>query len=571
MSTKVDKAFELATASVSRTLGKIHLNEESRNLLIRLGGVIQVMIDPGADHPIIRVVTTEGKTLCSISDFEKIAGYRRFLTEATKTAEKESLAEKRLAEVAKMISLFENLTKSKAPDRMIQENNSKRLELEQLLKKIKANVGRIKDLPESEGYKEYLLEMGTAIEAVLVHEMILVIGPEKVTKDQRMESLFLAKIPKWLYGKFISNDWVKNETKDIKSLVFPKNNFLKGIAFMTREIMDEDFMLFNHKVTAYSGHLPKLVTSRLVNMFLEEGKDPSTKEVLAKVFEDFEWVLHNGTPVDEIIQPRLEGKAPPSITITRSMAKGRETELPRLKRDMTNRLMRISHNLSMLMHGLILTEDPIGQFWDPIYSGANDWELTPTKNIYDWIMDVDPKLEKFSEIVHLSNPEVNKKLFGILFLKCEIYNEDLKAALLGELLDMAKEVKSKSDGEKPLVNNPDYHLEDITDVTTVSNDQKEKAKLFLGAKTKKVQAKKSRQNARLLSTKVMKGLRKLDTITNGKHIRTQIENWIETSFTTSGAIVQEVALELILAAAYREDLLEIDLEEESEDEYTSDD
>jgi len=506
-----------------------------------------------------------GKPICAVGDFEKLATYRRFLADAAKKAEASASAEINLAKVAKLMAFYENQMKCKPPEKISQENRSKQIEAEQLLKRVKSNLEEIEKLPEDpDGFKDYLISTGFQLEILLVSEIIAAIGPDKIGKGTRVEALFDASIPVWLYGKFISGDWIKPETANAKALLFPKNNFLRSIALTTRELLDETFLSFNRVVMVYSYHLPKLINSKLVNHLRVKGKNTTSQEELDKTFQDFRWALHWGGPVAEVIQPRVEGKNPPTITLERT--KGRETELPRLKREMRNGLTKLSHNLSMLMHGIILTEDNLGQFWANLYTDAGDWELTPTKNLYAHIIEEDPNLDKFRHIVELSNTKLNELLYEILLMKCEVYDKDLKKAFLEDLKELTAKSKTVVTTETRGTTKGKYTLKDLSDIKTVSDADRKKAYGFLGIREKKTSTKKNRANARTINPKLIKKLKTLTRHPNGEYLYDQVENWIETSFTTADDRIHGVAIDLVLAAAAREDILtDYGEEEESEE------
>jgi len=218
------------------------------------------------------------------------------------------------------------------------------------------------------------------------------------------------------------------------------------------------------------------------------------------------------------------------------------------------------------MHGIILTEDNLGQFWANLYTDAGDWELTPTKNLYAHIIEEDPNLDKFRHIVELSNTKLNELLYEILLMKCEVYDKDLKKAFLEDLKELTAKSKTVVTTETRGTTKGKYTLKDLSDIKTVSDADRKKAYGFLGIREKKTSTKKNRANARTINPKLIKKLKTLTRHPNGEYLYDQVENWIETSFTTADDRIHGVAIDLVLAAAAREDILtDYGEEEESEE------
>jgi hypothetical protein len=317
-----------------------------------------------------------------------------------------------------------------------------------------------------------------------------------------------------------------------------------------------------------------------VGVYADE--DPLINLETGKTYLDFSWVLHNGESVSEVFEPRFEGKDFPSLVLERPRQK--ETELARLKRAINCGLMKLNYNLALIQHGIILIENNLEQYWNRIFPGAEDWELTPAKPLYHWIKEVDPQLYGFKTMTEFGSPEVTKMNIEVLFQKLEIVSEDLKIKILNEIVpeeEEEEEVPANVPAGAALVEDdsstesvPGITFQMIKDVSAVSAEHKKFAKKFLGIKEtrKKPTPFRGRANARVLTKGIKKITEKLEHSIHGKALREKVEDWLETSFLTGRDEVRQLAASLVLAAAGREIVLHKQDEEnysdydESEDE-----
>lgn len=376
-----------------------------------------------------------------------------------------------------------------------------------------------------------------------------------------------------MYNKLTAK--ITSDIADLKYFLFPKNNFLKNIAFTTKELRDPHFCEINEKVLENSHYLRQIV---VMDDFLQplDGipKDAITVEQVKETIEQFMWPLHKGGPAAEIIQPRLEGKAPPMITLEKP--KGKENEIPRYKRLVKHHLTKISCNMLMLLNGIIITEDPCAQFWTHLYGDIHGWEFSPSKTIFHWIVEVDPGHEKFQKIVDFSNKEINKILIEILMMKCGRYDPQIKEKFTNELLKMSTkkidivipeqgeqkttEEEGSISGESITVGKPNRVLpptetkwKDIIKTDTVSVEQIDKAKIYLNVSDKKKNVMKKTGNflSRKLSKETEKDLSQLKTMVNVP-FHALIHHWISTSFPSGKEKLERVAVDFILGAVFNQ-------------------
>jgi len=564
--------FQLSISNVSETLGQISLNRDLIAFLTRLGAVLRVTFDPSSKAPIIKVVNDKGNTLCSISEFEKLGGYRRIISDAVKISEKTVLTEKRVAITAKLMSLFEDHFKDKEiPQRISAKNSARKIELENTLKVLTFNSELLMELPDTGNYSQYVKDTIQAIEFVLAAEMIATIGDVDLTSENRWENIFLAGVPKFMYHKLTTK--INLDIADLKYFLFPKNNFFKNISFTTKELRNSHFCGINEKVLENSHYLRQVV---LMEDFLQPlddiPKDKISVEQVNETIDQFMWPLHRGGPAAEVIQPRLEGKAPPLITLEKP--KGKETEIPRYKRLVKHHLTKISCNILLLLNGVIITEDPCAQFWSHLYGDISSWEFSPSKTIFHWIVEADPEHKKFQEIVDFSNSEINKILIEILMMKCGRYDPAIKKKFSTELLKMSTkkfvdlststEVEGSEAGEKESAPTSEessvdkfkrilpptkLKWKDILKVDTISTEQTEKAKRFLNVR-KPIVAKKDQsfKLSRKLSKETEKDLLTLKNLVNVPFYNL-IHEWVITTFPSGkGELLQQIAVDFILGA-----------------------
>jgi len=572
-----DGNIEIKTGTLIKSVQKLKLSSEACNLLERFGGKVVIEIDPSANAPIVRIVDESGKRLISVAEFEKIGTYRRFVETAAAKIEKESSRNDRVSKMARLRTLA-SAAGITVPTKMLDSNGSKNIEVNMHLKVLHENLERARGLLDDD-FKAYIIETGNILDSVLTSELLHTVSGNKVTKEQRMNQLLSYGIPSWMYGKLITRNWIRDEVTEARELLFLKNNFLRGVSLTIRELNDKDFVSVNNVIAQYSRSTIAVMTSGLTEIVPHTHVDAQVRDQLEKAFYEFPVIMHDGD-AERVIKPREEGKGPPSISMIKSRTTGRnsssrrEGEAPRLRRELVNWLTKLTHNWELISRGIITVDNTIEQFWSEIYPQSPHWDLTPGKNMYNWIREVDPNLDDFKKIVEFSDEDVRGLLYHVLVTKLDVVNETLidgfKAHMEHALAQgfmvtpRAGVVRTQTPTTITQID-----LDDLDQVTAV---QKEEAKAFLRLKDKKSKKKKkNRANMVLLSRDIEARLDLLLQIKDGKKFREDIHEWLRQSFTTAKTTVMEIIAELVVAAALNNDVLYIEENDGTSSEESDDD
>lgn len=557
------KILEISVSNMDKLGNLVKLSEELNTYLARMGAQISLRFDPATQAPLVEVVSADGKRICPASEFKKISGYRKFLGDILKEKELESSSKAKI----EIIANLRRHAGGNLPEKIIQENHQKLIQMRADMDNLAGNAEKIKALLSSD-FKEYLLEIHGRIDVILSELMTKLVSNEKVTNEERDEALLKAAIPKWIYGRFLQKDWIKNETEEAKSLLFPKGNFLKGVALSLKEIQEQGFVEMNHKITSASRILFELIkTQPIVEFITVSSTDAATVEALEKEREKFQWTLIDPNP-DDIFLPRKLGKNPPTIMVEKPkpMGKGKQvTALAKLRSDQRNRLRMVSDHLQLIVHGAIMLSDPVEQFWSKILTGTDSWTVTPEKTIFDWIEDDPNNLAVFKSLGNPS-PKVLSCMLELLFMKIGLLMKtgDVKKLVISLATPFAALPAQKFSGLRGL------GYMDILDTSLLTKSDLEEAKTFLGQKPKKFRASKPRGQAKALE-KSVKSLITDSDIAKLNDIQTEVLDWISRNFTSKAPDVRELAAELIVGAFERQEDLafgegtDSDSESQSED------
>lgn len=529
-----------------------------------------IELDPQSSAPNFRVVDDKNKNIISLAEFELIGTYRRFITEAVKDIERDSTRSERVKEMARTLTLA-RAAGVVIPDKILESNSSKNVELKMSLKILLENKRKVEGLPDGE-YKTYIIEVMDLVESILIGELLQTTGSIKITKESRKAMLFGLAVPNWMYGKVITKDWVRDDIREAKDLLFPKNNFLKGVSLTVKELADADFVSLNEVITRYSLATIKIFETSLPNLVPHTHPDANISEQLTKVFEEFPVVLHDGC-VETIFETREAGKGPPSMTVLKPRAEGKETkkegELPRLRRELQNFLFKLTQTWEMLTRGIIMVDDSVAQFWEHIYPNSPNWEITPSKNLYEWIREVDPNLEEFGKIVRLSDDEIRNRLYAAFAAKMDIFDENLYNefhAIVEPVLARAGALYTARTGVVRGNLPTDVRSSDLEDLTGTTEAQRNAAKVFLNFKDKTKKGKQTRANRVLLGKEVGELLENLTELKNGRELRDAVTDWMAKTFTTATKEVRLIIAELVVAAALSDEVLVVQDGDESEEE-----
>jgi hypothetical protein len=553
------KFLEITTSNLDRLGSLVKLSEELTTYLSRIDAQISVRFDPATSTPLVEVVGLDGHRICPASEFKRISGYRKFLGTVLKEKEIETSSEAKIEIVASLVRLYAK----PIPEKILQENHQKLIQVKLDLEVLAENMEKLQDLLTND-FQTYLLDIGERIDIILSGLMTKLVGNDKVSNEERDEALLKAKIPKWIFTRFLQKDWIKNETEDAKSLLFPKGNFLKGVALSLVEINEADFVEQNTKITEASTLLFALLKkTEIINFLTVAGTDAAANEALKKEREKFQWTLVDPNP-DDIFLPRKQGKNPPTMMVEkpRANAKGNASQLAKLRLDQRNRMKAFSDHFQMIVHGAIILNKPVEQFWSKIMTKTDTWAVTPDKTIFNWIEDEKTNLEVFNSLSNPKKANVLTAVLELLFMKIGLImkTDDLDKFVIAigtlPVPKLAAKARAAKAGTKYV---------DILDTSLVRASDKEKAKDFLGMKPKKEKAPNTRGQGKALEKDVKKIIVNSDI---PRDVKKEVLDWISRNFTSKSPEVRELAAELIVGAFERQDI-SIERDEDGSDSETS--
>lgn len=556
--------LEINIGSIAMLHSKIKLSEELTHYLSRMEAELVIRYVPGSKAPIVNLVTCDGGDfIASGDDFRKIGGYRKFLGEILKTKERDSLSKEKMVIVANARQICTDQT---APSKILSDNHQKMVQCKLDMENVLANVVKIKLLPDDK-VRSYLITISEDIDEIITTFIGRLMGSEKVSTDDKETALFAAKVPKWIYNRFIMKDWIKNEVENSNQLIFPRGNFLKGVSATYKEVLNDEFVISNEVIFKGSSFLLKLLSTKTVEEFFRiKETDASLLEALETEKSKFSWTLLDPDPA-HLFSPRLQGKNPPSTISERSRSTGgKPNQLGQLRNELRNKLKSFNDHLSLIQHGIINITEP-SDFWNSMGYSTNSWVVTPEKNFFHWMKEEDELLVNIQELM---DPSVEGTVASILYLLTSKIDWYLKGSSLRALVS---EVDLPAE-DAPRVfarsitfadRNRDYNSRNyasLLSVARMSDSSLQEAHTFLGLKEKVVRPSQNRGAAKPLERSV-RGL-----ITRTKQMRDiskEVGDWISRNFTGKNDSLRVLAAELILASFEREEDVIHDNDSDDED------
>lgn len=508
------------------------------------------------------VTSNEGDFIATGDDLKKIGGYRKFLSETLKTKERESLSREKMVIVANACQLDAEQTK---PSKILSENHQKMVQCKLDMENVIANVVKIKLLPNDE-VRRYLIAISEDIDQIITAFIGRLMGSEKVPLGDKETALFEAKVPKWIYNRFIMKDWIKNEVESSTQLIFPRGNFLKGVSATYKEVLDDDFVSSNKVIFKGSSFLLKLLSTETVKDFFRiKETDASLREALEAEKDKFSWTLLDPDPT-HLFSPRLQGKNPPSTISERTRSVGgKPSQLARLRNDLRNKLKSFNDHLSLIQHGIINITEP-RDFWNSMGYSTDSWVVTPEKNLFHWMKEEDESLNIIQELMDPSEEGTVASVLRLLTSKIDWYLKGDYFKVLVEDMIPAKEAPGRyARGITFGHHQREYSAHNyasLLSATHLSDSVLQEAKMFLGLKEKPKKVSRSRGAAKPLE----RSIKDLITCTSQMQaISKEVGDWISRNFTGKNDSLRLLAAELILASFEREEDVIHDNVDEIED------
>lgn len=568
----------IGAANLVETFNKLSLSPEVKDFLASLQAELSVRFIPGSNSPILEIVARNGKAVCSIEEFVKLTGYRRWINDILKDLDKEQSSSEKI----KLIGFFRRIYKpdTDLPDRILEPNLTRFNQLGNLLKTIEKHEEVIETTIDND-YKTYIVEKLTRLKGVILTVMKNCMGPEKVEQASFEDLLFEAGVPKWLHNKFSDKNFTNNLKTDCVTLLFPRNNYLKSIALTTLELSDEQFITANETVMINSGGVKTLAQAGKEFLFPEFS--PLIQEEINAFLRKYMWILTNPYTSDEILAVRESGKAPPIFReaqrpqIRPGDKKSRpETETQRICREIGNALGLLQATWQNIMNFVIPTANPLSEFWGMIYANHTNWEISPTNNLYNCIRS-EGNLTPLNNIRSFSGNNLTELIANIIAARIRVPSGTNNFIALRSIL---LSIRNSNGFVEVEAYNFDFdaahtvNLDILTD-HPVTEEQENKARTFLGVRTRASRKKKrSGASAVRLHSSVTNELKALDPLPD---LQEKVKDWLMQSFKTGRRTdMQLLAAERVVGEAlkhqgelfddYEEDDILLEIEEYYEDE-----
>jgi hypothetical protein len=390
-------------------------------------------------------------------------------------------------------------------------------------------------------------------------------GSVVVDRDFIDNKLFDVAVPKWLFTKFTDGNFTSNLKSDCMTLLFPKNNYLKAIAFSTKELLSEPFLTQNKLVLQKSGGIITLARTDFSFLFPEIPAE--AREQVEKYLDKYQWVLTNPTSADEILALRESGKmAPVFREVQPPKISGRnprpESETSRTCRLVGNTLGKIQASWNGMMNFVVSVANPRTEFWSGVFDNADGWEVTPTNSIYNCIRAE----ENLNPLENLRNAKSKDLQARIGYIVAQNVHVPYGTEDCGKIVAVFQAMTGRQDFHK---------FEDFVDKIDVEHPMSDMAvlkdrpvtqseltagKLFLGLKTKAARQKRPAGSAVRLHSSVLNELKPLKE----NPIYDKVVNWLMSTFkSNSRTALQLIAAERILGEALRhQDTVFLDLEDD---------
>jgi hypothetical protein len=541
---------------------KINLSAELKDFLAALNARLTVSFSSGSGKPEYEILDKKGNSVCSINEFVKLGGYRRWVNDELKALEKELASDEKV----KLIALFFRRAASDGEalsERIEEANETKFRQFHSMIVIVNQHLEVIQNTITSD-IRDYLKRKGKMLITMLYKLMLECIKPKKLEKELLDEQLIEHMIPKWLFNKFVDKNFTNNLRADARSLLFPKGNYLKSISLTQTELLNEKFLAGNEEIVAKSGAIIALAKQDWSVLY---GSIPKELEQDVKKFLDnMTWTLNSPYEVKDILEIRAGGKTPPTFRARqkpnpRPSARARpETEAQRVCREIYNTIGAMNAAFLHMQNLIIPVANPLEEFWSLIIPGTDEWEITPTHGLYEHVKESNKDL---SLIKDLSNDRLLALMAEVMCQAAKV-STNSKAGL--QILQTIRATKDRStyvEREKPYIIDTAKSV-DITSLKRVELDEDiiEKTKKFLGISSKTTKKKKFKSGASAirLHTSV---LNELEAIKSSP-IYERAREWISSSFKTGNrTATQLLAAQYMVGEVlkYQDELLEEDFDE----------
>jgi hypothetical protein len=543
------------------SFNKISLSSELKDFLAALGGRLTVSFSAGSDRPEFEILDKTGKSVCSIDEFVKLGGFRRWVNDELKALEKEQASDEKV----ELMALFYREAKKNTTlsERIEESNETKFRQFHSMVMIIDQNMEAINDAIASD-IRSYLVEKGRRLIIILYGLMLECLAPKKLDKERLDKELIQNMIPKWLFNKFVDKQFTNNLKADAESLLFPKGNYLKSIALTTKELKDEKFLAGNREIVKKSGAIIELAKQDWTILFPHLPKE--LEDDVGEFITNMMWTLNSPYKVEKILELRMAGKTPPTFKMRQKPnpkpgSKARpETEAQRVCREVFNAISALNATFLHFQNLVIPVVNPLEEFWSQICTDTDDWEISPTHGLYEHVKESGKDL---SPIKDLSNDPLLSLIGEIL---CQTVKASTNSAAGKMILTAVKGLKNKSNYVP--AKDAGYVIDSKKDIdvavlkkTELDKEIIEDTKKFLGAVSKKKNRKLRRgQSAVRLHTSVLNELGLL----KDSPIYERAKEWISNSFKTADRHkTQLIAAQFLVGEAlkYQEELLAEDFDE----------
>lgn len=558
--TKLPKS--IGASALAESFGRIYLSPEVKGFLASLNARLVVTYMSGAEKPELEVLDKTGKVVCSIDEFGKLGGYRRWVNDELKLLEKEKIS----AEKIELLANFFRVAKEEGvplPERMEESNELKFRQFHTMVHQVGENVESIKATIDN-GAKEYLISKAGLLVGILYRLMLDTLSPVKIEKEAVGEALFERGVPKWIFTKLVDKQFTSNLRADSTVLLFPKGNYLKSVALTSKEIKDESFLSANEYIVQKSGGIIALARVDWTPILPVVPK-PSENDV-KDFLDSYMWTLNSPYDLKDILNIRAAGKSIPSFKARvkpnpKPGLKARpETDTQRVCREIHNILGMLTTTWLHMQNLVIPCADPLAYFWSKIILGTDTWDITPTHGLYEHVKESGKDLGLIKD---LSNKEVLAITGEVICQNMRISTEHENGKLI---INTIKNMEGKSvyvKIKKALDVKSAKYCVDLPSMrkVAVTTEVVEETKKFLG----QVSAKKSKQKkysgaAIRLTTDVLTEL----TVIQDHPMYDRVKMWISTTFKTGQhKLTQHLAAKLVAGEVlkYQNELLDEDFDE----------
>lgn len=558
--TKLPKT--IGANSLTETFGRINLSPEVKEHLASLGARLAVTYMSGAEKPELEVLDKMGKPVCSIDEFVKLGGYRRWVSDELKTLEKERVSNEKVELLAAFFRKAKDDGKT-LPERMEESNELKFRQFNSMIHQIGEHVESIERTVDNEA-KEYLISKAKLLVGIFYKLMLDTLEAVKVEKEALGEALFERGIPKWVFNKFADKQFTNNLKADCSVLLFPKGNYLRSVALTLKEIRCEPFLAANKYIVQKSGGIIALakVDWTFILPVVPKPSEVDVKEYL----DNYMWVLNSPYDIQDILDIRRAGKAIPAFKARmkpnpKPGHKARpETDTQRVCRESFNTLGMLNATWLHIQNLVIPCADPLAYFWSKIISGTDAWEMTPTHGLYEHVKESGKDL---SLIKDLSNKEVLAITAEVICQNMRISTAHANGKLIKSTILNMENLSMFQTVEKPLDPKSTKYSVDLPSMqkVTITTDVVEATKKFLGhVSAKKSKQKKYSGGAVRLTTDVLTEL----SVMEGHPIYDRVKTWISTTFKTGQRSRTQLLAATLVAGEvlkYQDVLLDEDFDE----------